>query len=103
MANITKKVTIYVYFAEKLQTFDLRALGGSFCRKFGWGQFILFYDRGKKPFVCDHCEYSSTQAQALKKKDKSSRIVKIGLMQQPMQSLLHNGSGTQNTQDDPQR
>ena len=45
LADITKKVPIYVHFVEKLQTFDLRAFGGSFCRKFGWGQFILFYDR----------------------------------------------------------
>ena len=41
LADITKKVPIYVHFVEKLQTFDLRALGGSL----DGGQFILFYDR----------------------------------------------------------
>ena len=33
MADITKKVPIYVHFVEKLQTFDLRALGGSFAER----------------------------------------------------------------------
>ena len=42
LADITKKVPIYVHFVEKLQTFDLRALGGSFCRKFGWGAVYTF-------------------------------------------------------------
>ena len=42
LANITKKVPIYVHFVEKLQTFDLRALAGSFCRKFGWGAVYTF-------------------------------------------------------------
>ena len=32
LADITKKVPIYVHFVEKLQTFDLRALWGSFCQ-----------------------------------------------------------------------
>ena len=45
LADITKKVPIYIHFVEKLQTFDLRALGGSFCQNFDGGQFILFYDR----------------------------------------------------------
>ena len=42
LADITKKVPIYVHFVEKLQTFDLRALGGSFNRKFGWGAVYTF-------------------------------------------------------------
>ena len=42
LADITKKVPIYVHFVKKLQTFDLRALGGSFCRKFGWGAVYTF-------------------------------------------------------------
>ena len=42
LADITKKVPIYVHFVEKLQTFDLRALGGSFCRKFGRGAVHTF-------------------------------------------------------------
>ena len=29
-------------FVKKLQTFDLRALGGSFCWKFGWGAVYTF-------------------------------------------------------------
>ena len=41
-ADITQKVPIYVHFVEKLQTFDLRALGGSFCRKFGLGAVYTF-------------------------------------------------------------
>ena len=51
LADITNKVPIYVHFVEKLQTFDLRALGGSFCRKLGWGHFILFYDRDLLPLT----------------------------------------------------
>ena len=47
LADITqKKVPIYVHFVKKLQTFDLRALGGSFVENMDGGQFILFYDRG---------------------------------------------------------
>ena len=42
LADITKKVPIYVHFVKKLQTFDLRALGGSFCRKFEWGAVYTF-------------------------------------------------------------
>ena len=42
LADITKKVPIYVHFVIKLQTFELRALGGSFCRKFGWGAVCTF-------------------------------------------------------------
>ena len=44
MADITKKVPIYVHFVEKLKTFDLRAVGGSFVENFDVGQVILFYD-----------------------------------------------------------
>ena len=43
LADITKKVPIYVHFVEKLQTFDLRALGGSFCRKFIWVGGSLYF------------------------------------------------------------
>ena len=39
---LPKKVPIYVHFVKKLQTFDLRALGGSFCRKFEWGAVYTF-------------------------------------------------------------
>ena len=42
LADITKIVPIYVHFVKKLQTFDLRALGGSFCRKFEWGAVYTF-------------------------------------------------------------
>ena len=42
LADITKIVPIYVHFDEKLQTFDLRALGGSFCQKFLWGGGYTF-------------------------------------------------------------
>ena len=45
LADITKKVPIYVHFVEKLQTFDLRALGAVFVENLDGGQFILFYDR----------------------------------------------------------
>ena len=39
----TNRQTVnYVHFVEKLQTFDLRALGGSLCRKFGWGAVYTF-------------------------------------------------------------
>ena len=37
-----RRLTIYVHFVKKLQTFDLRALGGSFCRKFEWGAVYTF-------------------------------------------------------------
>ena len=39
LADITKKVPIYVHFVKKLQTFYLRALGDSF---FGWGAVYTF-------------------------------------------------------------
>ena len=42
LADITKKVPIFVHFVEKLQTFDLRALGGSFSQKFRWGAVYAF-------------------------------------------------------------
>ena len=42
LADITKKVPIYVHFVEKLQSFDLRALGGSFCRKIRSGEVYTF-------------------------------------------------------------
>ena len=45
LADITKKVPIYIHFVEKLQTFDLRALGAVFVENLDGGQFILFYDR----------------------------------------------------------
>ena len=42
LADITKKVPIYVHFVEKLQTFDLRALGGSFFSKIWMGAVYTF-------------------------------------------------------------
>ena len=57
LADITKKIPIYVHFVEKLQIFDLRALGGSFCRKFGWGAFYTFLWPG--PFARE-CNMWST-------------------------------------------
>ena len=42
LADITKKVPIYVHFVKKLQTFDLRALGGQFLSKIWMGGSLYF-------------------------------------------------------------
>ena len=56
MADITKKVPIYVHFVEKLQTFDLRTLGPVFVEKSDGGQLILFYDRGSDIPSIEKCQ-----------------------------------------------
>ena len=37
LADIAKKVPIYIRFVKKLQSFDLRALGGSFVENLDGG------------------------------------------------------------------
>ena len=71
LADITKKVPIYVHFVEKLQTFDLRALGGSFCRKFGWGAVYTFLWPGE-----EFTEGNTSKKQAKKSSAKEKKIPK---------------------------
>ena len=50
LVGVRQKTAIYNLTYMQLQTFDLRALEGSFCRKFGWGA-VYFSMTGMDKFA----------------------------------------------------